>query len=57
MVEKTKERTIHVLAECRNCQETWDDYKTAVSKARRHAEVTGHTVRVERAQFWTYNPR
>lgn len=57
MVTKTPIGTTHVLAECRNCPWANDDYNTAEETARRHAESTGHTVAVERAQSWTYNPR
>lgn len=56
MVTKTAIGTTHVLAECRNCPWSEQDYKTAQQKARRHAESTGHAVAVERAQSWTYNP-
>lgn len=55
-VEKTRIGTSHVIAECKNCDKFWDDYKTAVAAARRHVETTGHSVRVERAQSWTYKP-
>lgn len=55
MTEKTNIRTVHVLAECRSCDKIWDDYRTAVTQARNHADATGHAVRVERAQCWTYN--
>lgn len=47
--------TVHVIAVCRDCGKRWEDYRTAVSKARYHAETTGHTVAVERGQTWTYN--
>ncbi len=53
-LRKTQIGTTHVFAMCRGCEMTWDDYQTAVSDAREHAEVTGHTVHVERCQIWTY---
>lgn len=56
-VERTLPGTTHVLATCRNCQQSWDDYKTADADARRHVEQTGHTVSVEHAQAWTYSAR
>lgn len=55
-VEKSRIGTVHVIAECRNCDKFWDDYSTAIQKARAHADSTNHTVRVERGQTWTYNP-
>lgn len=57
MVTKSQIGTTHILAECRNCPWRNDNYKTAVDAARRHAESTGHTVAVERAQNWAYNPK
>lgn len=53
-VTRTKPGTTHVLATCSDCAEMWDDYKTADTNARKHAETTGHTVNVEHAQCWTY---
>lgn len=55
-VKTSKVGTIHVIASCCNCDKRWDDYLTAVQKARQHAENTGHRVNVERGQTWTYNP-
>lgn len=49
--------TNHVFAECRDCDKSWDDYNTAADHARQHAAATGHTVNVERAQTWVYNPK
>jgi hypothetical protein len=49
--------TTHVLAECRDCSWADDNYKTAAASSLRHADSTGHTVAVERAQSWTYNPK
>lgn len=48
-------RTVHVIAVCGDCEKRWENYRTAVGKARLHAEKTGHTVHVERGQTWTYN--
>lgn len=56
-VSKMKPGTTHVLATCRDCGKTWDDYKAADARARYHAETTGHTVNVEHAQHWSYRPR
>lgn len=54
---KTPIGTTHVLAVCRDCAWTDDDYNTAALSSLRHAELTGHTVMVERAQSWTYNEK
>jgi hypothetical protein len=53
-VSKSKPGTTHVLADCRNCDWSNDNYQTAEQAARRHAASTGHTVAVERAQSWVY---
>lgn len=57
MISKTPIGTTHVLAECRDCPWSDDNYLTATAAAQRHATATGHTVNVERAQVWTYNPK
>jgi len=55
MTTKSNIGTTHILAECRDCSWTDDDYMTAARSSRDHAEATGHTVVVEHAQFWVYN--
>lgn len=55
-VAKSRPGTTHVLASCCGCDKQWDDYRSADDSARQHAEQTGHRVKVERAQVWTYNP-
>jgi hypothetical protein len=57
VLTKTPIGTHHVYAECRDCSETWDDYRRDEADARSHAKRTGHTVVVERGQTWTYNPK
>lgn len=57
MTLRTPPGTTHVLAQCRDCAWSVDDYRTAQADALSHAKATGHTVAVERAQSWTYNPK
>ncbi len=57
MVDKSKIGTTSVIATCRNCSWSSDDYKTASAAARRHAKATTHIVSVERVQSWNYNPK
>lgn len=56
-VQRTCIGTTHVIAECRTCNKVWQNWRTAVDLARRHANETGHVVHVERAQVWTYNDK
>ena len=54
---KTPAGTTHVLAVCRDCPWTDDNYVSAENTARVHALKTGHTVGVERTQTYTFNPK
>ncbi len=56
MIRKSTPGTIHVLAVCKGCSWTCDDYKAAEVNAQHHVLDTGHSVLVERAQSWTYSP-
>ncbi len=51
---KTRVYTVHVLADCMECDFVDEDYQSAVRRAREHAEKTGHEVAVERMQSWRY---
>lgn len=57
MVAQTKIGTISVIARCGDCGNRWENYHTAEGLARQHAIMTGHTVKVERVQSFTFNPK
>lgn len=44
---KSTKWVIHAILSCQDCKGYWDNYKTAQTQARLHAQKTGHVVRGE----------
>jgi hypothetical protein len=56
-VKATTAKTIHIIAQCADCEWRSEDYVYGEREAGRHAQQTGHTVSVERGQVYRFNPK
>ena len=61
-VKSTRNKTISILAYCRNCERSLDmtqekfDATKARSKVRNHVAKTGHTVEIYTERYCVYKP-
>lgn len=53
---KSQPRIIHCIAQCKDCDWTEDDYKSAARDAADHSRREGHVVRVEQGVVYTVTP-
>jgi len=51
----TKRWVTHCIAECLDCDKTWEDFRTARQQAYNHAKSTGHRVNGETGFCFKYN--
>lgn len=55
MVKYKRQGIIHIIAHCQNCDWQEEDFKKAMSKARKHATETGHKINIETGVWGTFN--
>lgn len=51
---KRVEGLIHIIVQCTQCNFYTEDRNEGMTKARKHAEIMGHEVRVETGHSITY---
>jgi hypothetical protein len=49
--------TVGVIIQCNDCKEFFDAYLTAVQKAQKHANETGHSLIAEETKVFTIKPK
>ena len=54
---KTRKGLIHCIAVCSDCEERWEDWRTARDCAYQHAKRKGHKVMVEVGNSIVYDGR
>lgn len=53
---KTPLQTVHIIAQCKTCSWSCDNYLTAKVQAKQHARDTGHIVLVEMGTWYEERP-